>query len=144
MTPTAYPDRAYAVKGWFSRTEAWLDSKGRWAWIALMVLAFIVFWPLGLAVLAFMIWGGKFSSRRCRQGARPHVRIMESSGNAAFDAYRDQTIRRLEEEQTSFAEFLQRLRDAKDKAEFDAFMAERERKAAEAQDGASAGAPARD
>ena len=47
------------------------------------------------------------------------------SGNRAFDEYREETLRRLEEEQREFQEFLVRLRMAKDKAEFDQFMAER-------------------
>jgi hypothetical protein len=47
------------------------------------------------------------------------------SGNRAFDDYRAETLRRLEEEQREFQEFLDRLRFAKDKSEFDAFMAER-------------------
>jgi Protein of unknown function (DUF2852) len=46
------------------------------------------------------------------------------SGNRAFDEYRDETLRRLEEEERQFKEFLDRLRQAKDKAEFDQFMAE--------------------
>jgi hypothetical protein len=48
-----------------------------------------------------------------------------SSGNRAFDEYRADTLRRLEEEQREFRDFLGRLRMAKDKAEFDQFMAER-------------------
>jgi hypothetical protein len=48
-----------------------------------------------------------------------------SSGNRAFDEYRAETLRRLEEEQREFRDFLNRLRVAKDKTEFDAFMAER-------------------
>jgi hypothetical protein len=48
-----------------------------------------------------------------------------SSGNRAFDDYRAETLRRLEEEQREFQEFLTRLREAKDKAEFDQFMADR-------------------
>ena len=48
-----------------------------------------------------------------------------SSGNRAFDEYRSETLRRLEEEQREFREFLDRLRFAKDKTEFDQFMAER-------------------
>jgi hypothetical protein len=46
------------------------------------------------------------------------------SGNRAFDEYRNETLRRLEEEERQFKEFLDRLRQAKDKAEFDQFMAE--------------------
>jgi hypothetical protein len=48
-----------------------------------------------------------------------------SSGNRAFDEYRSETLKRLEDEQREFREFLQRLRFAKDKTEFDAFMNER-------------------
>ena len=51
-----------------------------------------------------------------------------SSGNRAFDEYRTETLQRLEEEQREFREFLARLRMAKDKAEFDQFMAERRRR----------------
>jgi hypothetical protein len=39
-------------------------------------------------------------------------------------------LRRLEEEQQEFAAFLDRLRFAKDKAEFDQFMAERRQRPA--------------
>lgn len=48
-----------------------------------------------------------------------------SSGNHAFDEYRNQTLQRLEEEQREFAAFLERLRFARDKSEFDQFMNER-------------------
>ena len=48
-----------------------------------------------------------------------------SSGNHAFDEYRAETLRRLEDEQKDFSSFLERLRFAKDKAEFDQFMADR-------------------
>ena len=48
-----------------------------------------------------------------------------SSGNRAFDEYRADTLRRLEDEQREFREFLQRLRFARDRAEFDQFMSER-------------------
>ena len=48
-----------------------------------------------------------------------------SSGNLAFDEYRAEALRRLEEEQREFMAFLDRLRHARDRAEFDQFMAER-------------------
>ena len=47
----------------------------------------------------------------------------------AFDDYREETIRRLEEEEREFKDFLERLRQAKDKSEFDQFMADRGRRA---------------
>jgi hypothetical protein len=51
----------------------------------------------------------------------------EGTGNAAFDAYREATLKRLEEEQDAFRAFLDRLRRAKDEAEFEQFMADRRR-----------------
>lgn len=47
------------------------------------------------------------------------------SGNAAFDEYRADTLKRLEDEFEDFQTFLEQLRMAKDKQEFDAFMASR-------------------
>jgi hypothetical protein len=48
-----------------------------------------------------------------------------SSGNRAFDEYKAETLRRLAEEQREFLAFLSRLRHARDKEEFDRFMADR-------------------
>jgi hypothetical protein len=48
-----------------------------------------------------------------------------SSGNHAFDEYRSETLKRLEDEQREFKEFLERLRFAKDRTEFEQFMAGR-------------------
>ncbi len=39
-----------------------------------------------------------------------------SSGNTAFDSYRDETLKRLEDEQKEFHAFVERLRRAKDQA----------------------------
>jgi hypothetical protein len=50
---------------------------------------------------------------------------LRPSGNHAFDEYREEALRKLEEEATEFRAFLERLRAAKDRAEFDAFMRER-------------------
>lgn len=120
---------------WFSRTEAWLDNKGKGAWIAAMVLGFIFIWPVGLAFLAYMIWSKRmFTRTNCAQRRADrhthwghHHNAYRASGNAAFDSYKSDMLRRLEDEQTAFESFLQRLRDAKDKSEFDDFMADRAR-----------------
>ena len=102
-----------------------------------MVLGFIFVWPVGLALLAYMIWSKRMFTGTCAS-KRTHTSTlrttMRSSGNAAFDAYKADTLRRLEEEQHSFEEFLKRLREAKDKAEFDQFMEDR---AARAESGAA-------
>jgi len=47
--------------GFFARTEAWLDARGRAAWITAMVGSYIVFWPVGLAMTAYMVINNKFS-----------------------------------------------------------------------------------
>lgn len=107
-----------------------LDEHGKGAWIALMVVAFIVFWPLGLAMLAYMIWSGRMGCSMRGRGRWHNCRgkgSRNSSGNTAFDEYRAETLRRLEEEQEAFQAFLDRLRRAKDKSEFDQFMDEQQR-----------------
>ena len=121
-----------------------LDDIGKPAWIGLMVLAFIVFWPLGLAVLGYLIWSGRMGCWKRGAGRwhgmekrwRHHGRY--ESGNSAFDEYRAETLKRLEEEEQEFRDFLDRLRQAKDKAEFDQFMAEHRRGQAGPDGGAAA------
>ena len=114
-----------------------LDDYGKPAWIAVMVLGFIIFWPIGLAILAYLIWSGRMgcwgrgpgrwhNHRTERRGGETRFGGgRATSGNRAFDEYREETLRRLEDEQREFQDFLERLRLAKDKAEFDQFMAER-------------------
>lgn len=124
MTATTPAD--HNTGGWFSKSERWLDEKGKGAWIAAMVLGFILFWPIGLALLFYMIWSKRMFSKSCTNRRwSPPMTAMRSTGNSAFDAYKSDTLRRLEEEQHNFEAFLERLRDAKDKAEFDQFMNER-------------------
>jgi hypothetical protein len=116
------------IAGFLADAERKLDEWGRGAWIAAMVAGFIVFWPLGLGLLAYMIWSGRMGcSAKRTQWRRGHGRWARPTGNAAFDDYREQTLRRLEEEQGAFEAFLGKLRKAKDQAEFDQFMEERRR-----------------
>ncbi len=115
-----------------------LDDMGQAAWIGLLVLSFILFWPAGLALLAFLIWSGRMGCGSSGNWARMkdkmerwherHHRDNRTSGNSAFDEYRAETLRRLEEEQKDFFDFLERLRKAKDKTEFDEFMAEQRKR----------------
>jgi hypothetical protein len=113
-----------------------LDDLGKPAWIVLMIVGFVYWWPIGLATLAFLIGSGRMASWKCGGMSRWHGGMDQMrnpgtwwqpsrSGNQAFDDYRTETLRRLEEEQREFQDFLRRLRMAKDKAEFDQFMAER-------------------
>jgi hypothetical protein len=113
-----------------------LDDLGGPAWIALTVVGFLIWWPLGLLALGYLVGSGRMArwtgcgARRWQHhtpgnpGGWWSMRA-SSTGNRAFDEYRAETLRRLEDEQREFKEFLNRLRHAKDKAEFDQFMAER-------------------
>ncbi|MEL6979033.1 MAG: DUF2852 domain-containing protein [Pseudomonadota bacterium] len=102
-----------------------LDHYGFGAWIAAMVVGFIVFLPIGLGVLGYMIWSGRMGCRGRSARWRKRLGAGGETGNAAFDAYRAETLKRLEEERQAFAEFMERLRKAKDEAEFEQFMRER-------------------
>jgi hypothetical protein len=118
------------------------------ATIALMVLGFVVFWPLGLAMLAYIIFGdrlktfkkdvndatdGFFSSMRKRGGASPRgYGFRSETGNVAFDDWRDAELSRLDEERRKldemreeFDSYVRELRKAKDQEDFDRFMRER-------------------
>jgi hypothetical protein len=110
-----------------------------------MVLGFVVFWPLGLAMLAYIIWGDRLDGFKrdantatdriftaCR-GRGAHARGFSRTGNVAFDDWRDAELRRLDEERRKldalrddFEAYARELRRAKDKEEFDRFMAERD------------------
>ncbi len=105
--------------------------------IVATVMAFDAFWLAGvfvaivIATAGFGRHGSFRSARKARgwakAGCREEPAEPKSSGNAAFDAYRAEVLKRLEEEQKTFVSFLDRLRDAKDKSEFDAFMNDRAR-----------------
>ncbi len=136
MTTATYSADVPANAGWFSKSEAWLDQRGKGAWIAAMVLGFIFFWPVGLALLAYMIWSKRMFSKSCRHSSHRAARrtawsAMKPSGNTAFDTYKADTLQRLQDEQDAFEAFLERLREAKDKTEFDQFMEDREKRAKE-------------
>ena len=120
--------------------------------ILAMVLGFIVYWPIGLAVLGWKFWqkksgypGDIISFGREKWGnwanwARDSKRLgysvkaasgfgMGSTGNRAFDEWRTTELARLEEErqklvaaERQFAEFMENLRHARDREEFERFM----------------------
>src|SRR3954468_2195360 len=102
---------------------AWLDEVGKPAWIALTIVSFFLWWPLGLVVLGYLVGSGRmFGCWNSRGSGEWRARVREQaagwcgpragngrrggqwsgtrgSGNRAFDEYRDETLRRLEEEE---------------------------------------------
>ena len=123
------------------------------ATIALMVLGFMIFWPLGLAMLAYILWGDRLDElkrdvnmktdevfrgcsgigRKRRHRDHYHAR----TGNVAFDDWREGELKRLDEERrkldemrTEFDTYARELRRAKDQEEFDRFMRDRKNSAA--------------
>ncbi len=141
-----------------SRDSHWRGCAPGEPWTALeviaMVLGFIVFWPIGLAILGWKMWqkksgyhGDIFSfgrekwANRARWGARWGFAANPafgfggrtgSTGNRAFDDWRAGELARLEEEyqrlaaaEREFAEYIDNLRRARDREEFERFMNER-------------------
>lgn len=120
-------------------TTAWIRPAWTPATIALTILGFIVFWPLGLAMLAYIIWGDRLNDIKGGEwtprhfiGCRKAWRERGRTHNVAFDDWRDGEIARLEEERRKLDEtrrefdaHLRELRRAKDQQEFDRFMAGR-------------------
>ncbi len=115
--------------------------RGRWSAlnIVLMIIGFALFWPLGLAMLAWIIWGEELSAKFEEfkghfQGIPQRAREFggaygSNTGNAAFDEYRARELERLAEERrkleamrAEFDVFLRELRRVKDQEEFDRFM----------------------
>lgn len=108
--------------------------------IPISIIAMSEFGVLGLFLAAFLAYqwtqlagmGTEAHLKAAVKALKPQVDDSPrpaSSGNASFDAYRNELLNRLEQEQTSFDGFLSRLRDAKDKSEFDTFLSEREHNA---------------
>ena len=111
-----------------ARIEAWLDEHGRGAWIAAIVLGFIAFWPLGLALLLWMLWRGKAGSRSggCRSRSRKASAFNNAAfDNAAFAAHHEETLRRLDEDARAFEEHLRAQAAERDREAFEAFMRSR-------------------
>lgn len=132
--------------GWTTGQNHTRCRSPRRGWeIAGIVLGFIFAWP---AALAYLIWkfmgypvpnefraffAKHFSSavQDVRRAASPFAPFA-TTGNAAFDDYRAAELKRLEEERRrldeeaqAFGAFVDDLRRAKDREEFDAFMAKR-------------------
>lgn len=112
--------------------------------IAAMVLGFIIFFPVGFAILAWNIWTARADRHAMAgmpaagfpdmwRGNGTERDLARHSGNSVFEDYKRETLARLEEErrrlvaeQQAFASFLDDLKKAKDREEFERFMRDRE------------------
>ena len=125
-----------------------LSRQLRPAWtplnIAVMVLFFVVgLWPLGLAAIVYMSYGREMGIDLSNWGGakRAGAKAMGSvkragtpkTGNAAFDAWREEEIKRLDEERRAldaakaeFEDYVTELRRARDQEEFEAFRRRRD------------------
>lgn len=153
-----------------ARRERRCGGGARWRPVELvaMILGFIFFWPIGLAILFLKMWQrrsqhqgelGEFareraqdfwngrnetmrnwpmnwgSSQRNQQGTTtwtPFKNGMNSTGNSAFDDWRQNELARIEEErrkleaaEQEFANYTEDLRKARDREEFERFMSAR-------------------
>lgn len=113
--------------------------------ITAIVFAFIYSWPLALAYLVWKSFGypvppvvrelfdGNFSfGRKAAAHFAGPAWGFGGTGNLAFEEYRraelarlEEERRRLDEESRAFTDFVTELKKAKDREEFDAFMAKR-------------------
>ncbi len=153
----AYAQAADQDAGRRYRHTRWRASE-----LVAMILGFIVFWPVGLAILGLKIWQRrsgdtghlvdfaqtKFRAKwddlksegkmwNCGHNRAERTRGfsgfgMRSTGNTAFDDWRSAELARLEEErrkleaaEREFADYIESLRRAKDREEFDRFMNQR-------------------
>ncbi|MCA0422596.1 MAG: DUF2852 domain-containing protein [Proteobacteria bacterium] len=101
--------------------------------LAAMIFGFILWWPIGLAILFYNIFrrrGGEMPIADLFDRAR--APFTASTGNVAFDDWRRAEIERIERERQKLADaerefsmFVTDLRRAKDREEFERFMAAR-------------------
>ena len=75
---------------------------------------------------------GKFERKMSKWGMQ--AKAYQPTGNAAFDEYREDTLRRLEEAAEEFNDFLDRLRKARDRKQFEDFMQDRRNRGSRATD----------
>ena len=115
---------------WLERARDALDERGRAAWIAVMVISFVLFWPIGLALLAYILWSKRMG---CHSWGR-HRRFTAAPPSEWPGPDRQHRLRQLPRGDAEAAgggarrlpRFLDHLRAAKDRAEFDQFMTSRQ------------------
>ncbi len=146
---------AYQSSNGPTGSTRWRGCAGGEPWklveVLAMVMGFIVFWPLGVAVIGWKFWQRKsgyqgdivtfgrekwnatWGAGRWRAAAGHWPGSGSgSTGNRAFDEWRATELARLDEErqrliaaEREFADYMENLRHAKDREEFERFMTER-------------------
>lgn len=93
--------------------------------------------PMMMFLLMIAVVTAMFFMMRMRSMPRCHIgpcgfgfersdrHLLPDDRHSAFEEYREEALRRLDQEQSEFQQFISHLRMAKDKAEFDQYMAER-------------------
>ena len=126
---------------------SWSGEYWPMPWMIFGPVMMILFIATCVAVLLFILRGATVHRNRaagdaagmmscCETGLGPSFEraaapdrksggLPRTNASPAFDEYRADTLRRLEREQGEFQEFVEHLSAAKDKAEFDQFIAER-------------------
>ena len=104
---------------WWS--EYWLAP---WMFFGPMMM-FLLMVMCMVGIFFMMRMGTMYRSSAGPIGPRFPLTRQPADRPAAFEEYRAETLRRLDQEQKEFETFIGHLRMAKDKAEFDQFMTER-------------------
>ena len=110
------------------------EKRSRWGFINIVaaILGFIVWWPIGLAIIAYTVWGPQQDGKPSDKNKSPVDDLSGRwSGSSPFDDYRVTALKRIEsqrrkreDEEAAFNAFLDRLRNARNRQEFDQFLSE--------------------
>jgi hypothetical protein len=107
-------------------------TDGHPAWILVMVAGFLIYWPVGCLVLAYLLWSGSMARVNGQWLDRVKGALGLSPVNAAFADHKAAVLRamearrqRLVEEERDFALYLDKLKMARDKQTFDDFVKRR-------------------
>jgi Protein of unknown function (DUF2852) len=126
---------------------SWSGEYWPMPWMFFGPVMMVVFIVMCVAIVLFIMRGATMHRSRAVEGGAGMMSCCETglgpsleraaahdtenrnrartNGSPAFDEYRAETLRRLEREQGEFQQFVEHLRMAKDKTEFDQFIAAR-------------------
>ena len=92
-------------------TNAFIRPAWTPATIALMIIGFMIFWPLGVAMIAYILWGDRLDQFKsdvnsatekasCMFSRRDHsFKSHARTGNVAFDDWREAELKRWPKQQ---------------------------------------------